>query len=166
MRNTLAKVYKRWLAVSGYVSGLIVLVMAAITLIDIIGRATGWYSILGIYEMSQALMVWVVFIGIAYAHHLGSNIRSETISQRVGPKTRDIILLVSLLIGLFVFSSVFYTNTDFTYLSVVRHEILAGIPRPTPVWPIKIAIPFGVFFLLIQFTIDIVQMVRRWMRSG
>ena len=159
------RMHNRWLTISARISGMMVAVMAVITVVDIIGRSAGWYSILGVYEVAQILMVWLAFIGCAYAHAMGSNIRVDSVSSHFSKKTQDILLIVSLVVGLLAFGAVFYTNLGFLKESIVEQEVIAGIPRPTPLWPAKFAVPFGVFFLLVQFILEIGRAVER-IRGG
>ena len=159
------KMHERWMGICARVSGMMVVAIAVATLADVIGRATQWYIIIGTYEISQLLMVWLGFIGVAYAHSKGSNIRVDLITNRLSPKGQDIILVISLLIGIFAFGNIFYANLGFVYDSIITHEVIAGIPRPTPLWPAKFAVPFGTLFLLIEFILEIGRATSR-IRGG
>ncbi len=159
------RVHDRWLTISARISGMLVAIMAVVTVVDIIGRSTGWYTILGVYEIAQIFMVWLCFIGCAYAHSVGSNIRVDSVSSRFSKKTQDILLIISLVVGLLGFGAVFYTNLGFLKESIVEQELIAGIAYPTPFWPAKFAIPFGLFFLLVEFILEIGRAVER-IRGG
>lgn len=158
--------HEKWMALSAKISGLMVLVIAVLTLIDIIGRSTGLYTLLGVYEVCMYILIWLCFIGVAYAHKIGSNIRVELVYSRLGPKGQDILLLIALGVGIYVFSNVFYSNASFTMESITTREIISGIPYwRVPFWPIKFAIPFGIFFLLVEFVLDVARIITR-LRGG
>ena len=159
------KLHENWMDHLARGSGTITFIMAVLTLIDVIGRATGIGTIHGCYELCQYLLVWLCFIGCSYAHARGGNIRVEILTQRFGPKARDILLIVSLLVGLFVFGNIFYANITFTYESIIQKEGMIGVTA-LPVWPVKIAIPFGCFFLCIQFILEIGRTVGHLRRGG
>ena len=147
------------MGIAARISGMMVMVIAVLTLIDIIGRATGIYTLIGVYEICMYVLVWLAFIGVAYAHKIGANIRVELVLNKLGPKANDILYIVALVIGIYVFGNILYSNIGFAHESYTTKEIISGIPTPVPFWPVKVAIPFGIFFLLVEFIIEIGQRI-------
>ena len=160
------RMHYRWLTITAAISGGMVVFIALITLIDIFGRSTSIYHLLGVYEICSMTMLWLSFIGVAEAQRRGANIRVDILTSRMKPKTREILLIFALLVGIFVFWNTLYTNIGFTAEAIRTGEIIAGIARPTLLWPVLIAVPIGCIFLLIQFVIEIGLAVDRLRKGG
>lgn len=81
-----------------YVAGLALVLLMAITVIDVVGRAAFNRPFSGTVELTQLAMVVVVYLGLGYAEHEGDHIAIDIVYDMVG---RGVQLLLTVLGGVF-----------------------------------------------------------------
>lgn len=148
----------------GLGSGMITFAIAVITVLDIIGRSSGAFAIPSAYEICQYLLLWLAFVGVSYAQARGGNIRVEIVINRFGAKAKEALLILALLVGLFIFGMILWSNIEFTAISIRSAEYMTGIKEGL-LWPWKIMVPIGCFFLCVEFILEIGRAVYR-LRGG
>jgi len=139
------------------VGGLLVLLMSFLTSADIIGRFLG-KAIPGTYELVQYIMVYVIFLSIAYLESKNGNVRVEMLTIHFPDRARTALNIFSGLCGFLIFATMLYTSSIFTWESWLGKETMYGI-KVVPLWFWKFAIPFGCFFMCLQFIVTILKAV-------
>lgn len=128
-----------------------ILLMAANTLVNVVGRQMFHRSLYFSAELNQFLIVLVTFVGVGYAARRGRHIRMSALYDQLGRKAqKGLMLLISVTTAALMFALAYYA---FEYVSSVarRGQVTAALRVPlylTYVWvPIGFALT-GIQYLL------------------
>ena len=89
-------------AVLRFAAGAFLVALAALTLLDVIGRYVIDLPVRGAVELTEALMVGVIFTGIVLATQAHQHVTVDLIATRFGPAGRRIQKAMSLVLAVVV----------------------------------------------------------------
>lgn len=121
---------------------------------DVFGRYLFSQPIPGTYEISEMLMVLVVFLGLAYTQAEGSHIRVETMVRFLPPRGRLIAEILTHFVFLTIFAFFIWEGSRQGIISWQEREFVAGLIN-IPRYPARWAIPVGAFLVCLQLMFDI-----------
>ena len=124
-----------------YVAGLALVGILALTVADVVGRAILNKTVPGTFELTAAVLVVVVFLGLAHAEDLGDHISVDILYVRVGPRAKAAMNLFAQVLSVFVLALVTRQLVQFAI-----RQADAGAETPTlewPIWPFIIISAFG-----------------------
>jgi TRAP-type C4-dicarboxylate transport system permease small subunit len=124
--------------------------------IDVGGRYLFSSPIPGTYEIDQMLMVFVVFLGLAYTQATKSHIKTEMLVRFFPPRGQLITEIFSHLIFFFVFFLLLWESMNQALISWDEKEFVTGLVN-IPRYPARFAIPVGAFLVCLQLVFDIVD---------
>lgn len=125
----------------------IVAMMALIT-IEVILRKFFAFSIVGTVEIVAALMVITVFLAWSYTESHNAHVKVEFLVQRLGRKTQSILAAITTLVLLGIFSIMIWQTMVYTLDA--WHVGLRYDTARLPIFPVRLAVPVGCFFLCLQ----------------
>ncbi|RLB30941.1 MAG: hypothetical protein DRG87_03760 [Deltaproteobacteria bacterium] len=112
--------------------------------------------IYGKVEITELVMAGIVFFGLAYTQKLGGHVRmSFVIEKFIKGRAYHIVEAFTLLISLFTFIVLTVTTLDSALYDLHFHGITPNLYLP--IWPSKMAVPVGCFFLCIRLAIQFTQ---------
>lgn len=112
--------------------------------------------IYGKVEITELVMAGIVFFGLAYTQKLGGHVRmSFVIEKFIKGRSYHIVEALTLLVSLFTFIVLTVTTLDSALYDLEFHGITPNIYLP--IWPSKMAVPVGCFFLCIRLAIQFTQ---------
>ena len=150
-----------WLnAIAAVFVFLLMLVISA----DVLGRYVFNQPLQGAFELSESLLVFVVFMGFAYTQHEKGNIRVQMVSSRLPARWRPLLDFVAHALGLAIFALITYEAGRYAMNAWLEGERSAGIVH-VPLYPARFAVAVGCFFLALQFAIDAWSDLRRFIRG-
>jgi TRAP-type C4-dicarboxylate transport system permease small subunit len=138
--------------VSSLSGGLIMLAILA----DVIGRQLFGSSVRGMVEVSELLLVAMVFFGLAYAEKTGTHVRTTLVTDRLPHHWAQMLRALSLLIVAIMAAWFIWATGHRALLSIATGEYRMGILR-APVWPARAAITVGFGALLLEVVIKFVD---------
>lgn len=125
-----------------------VVLMLGIT-IDVANRFITGGSVMGLLELMETSMVFMVFLGMSYAEKTGVHVRMTLVTTyspvRLAAAMRVVAMLFSVLV---VFWLAWQTGQQ-GISSFTRGEVQMGLIQ-WPLWPARLVIPVGSFFLGLQ----------------
>jgi TRAP-type C4-dicarboxylate transport system permease small subunit len=124
-----------WLAKAG---GYVLLCMMALTISDVIGRYFFNSPITGAYEITEVMMVTVVFLFIGYTQAEKGHISIDFVIRLLPQKMRMTIDIVTHLVSLFIMILIGWMN-------ILRCLELMRINEVTPI----LHVPISPFFLIL-----------------
>lgn len=145
-------------------SAVCVLVLMVLVIADIFGRYLFNSPVPMTYEVGSFLMVFVVFLGLAYTQKMGAHIRVEFFTLRLSPRVRAILDVVASILGLLLYLTIMYQGFIWAWTSWQVGDYVAGLVN-IPRWPSQFAVPLGAALLCLQFLADAVQRVAE-LRQG
>ncbi|MBI4283026.1 MAG: TRAP transporter small permease [Chloroflexi bacterium] len=139
-----------------YLSSLFLFTMMVLIVIDVSGRAALNQPLKMGLELTELLMVFIVYLGFSYTQWKGGFIRIELFLSHFSATTRWILGYFDYLISI-TFFVIFTWRTSFTALeSLGLREVTPGLV-PLPMYPAKISIALGGAFMLLELIIGIIQ---------
>ena len=136
----------------------IILTMLLIT-VEVLLRKFFAFSIVGTVEIVSALMVVIVFLAWSYTESQQGHVRVEFLVQRLGRKTQSVLEAIITLVMLGVFSIMIWQATLYA-LDAQRVGLLYETAR-VAVFPFRLIVPIGVFFLCLQLVIRLGSSIAR-----
>jgi C4-dicarboxylate transporter, DctQ subunit len=103
-----------------------------------------------IAEISEYLLLYITFLGAAWVLKKEGHVIVDILIAQVSPKTRAVFGVISSVIGAFVFLVIFWFGTLET-LDLFKRGVANPSVLEFPKAPLVAIIPFGSFFLMIQF---------------
>jgi TRAP-type C4-dicarboxylate transport system permease small subunit len=140
------------------VSAACVLILMVLVIADILGRYLFNSPVPMTYEVGSFLMVFVVFLGLAYTQRMGAHIRVEFLTLRLSPRVRAILDIAASVLGLLLYGIVTYQSFIWAWDSWQVGDYVAGLIN-IPRWPSQFVVPLGAALLCLQFLADVAQRV-------
>ena len=144
----LAKTIDRLTVIGAVVGGVFTGVMTVIVGYAVVGRYVfnrpiGWSE-----EISMYLMVWAVFLGAAYTLKEDAHIGVDILISKLKPEIRRIFLFFHYVVGIIVFSILFYKGIEMVALSLKMGSRSMAIEFP--LYIAHLAVPVGSAILILQ----------------
>ena len=156
---------------SAFGAASIVVILMAMVVADIFGRKVLNKPVPMSYEVGAFMLVFIVFLGLAYSQRQKAHIRVEILTLRMPPRTRAAMDLFAYTLGIVIYGAIFYETFKWSYHSFEIGEYVAGLIN-IPKWPSQFALVFGALLLSLQFlsdwvnrAVDLVALYREEKRS-
>jgi TRAP-type C4-dicarboxylate transport system permease small subunit len=111
-------------------------------------------TIPGCLEISEQTVILITFFSFAYTGMLNRHIRTEAILNFLPPKMRSIADIIGILLMITLLSLLIVQTTKDAWLALSIREVRMGLV-PIPIYPVKIAIPIGLFIALLYYTLKL-----------
>lgn len=132
-----------------------VLLMAANTIANVIGRFVFGRSIYYTDELNSILIVLITFAGISYAARHGRHIRMSAIFDTLPPRGRKAMMVViALVTAVFMFGLCWYA-TGYVITTARQGRVMSALQ--IPVWWMYAWVPFGFFMTGTQYALTAVK---------
>jgi TRAP-type C4-dicarboxylate transport system permease small subunit len=145
--------------VFAFIASLAIVVMALIGGADVVGTKVLNIPVPGTFEITENLMVVLVFGGLAYAQVLKRHVRVEFLLRLLPPKGRVLLELLGLLIG-----DVYFTLLTWRCYLLFLESWLGRELGPSvigfPIYPSKFLMLLGSGLMTLQLLIDTFEEVR------
>ena len=153
------KTINRLTVIGAVVGGVFTGVMTVIVGYAVVGRYVfsrplGWSE-----EISMYLMVWAVFLGAAYTLKEEAHIGVDILISKLKPEIRKIFLLFHYVVGIIVFSILFYKGIEMVALSLKMGSRSMAIEFPLCI--AHLAVPVGSAILILQCIHKLI-LLRSW----
>ncbi len=137
-----------------------VLLMAANTIANVVGRFVLQSSIFFSEELNRILIILITFAGISYAARHGRHIRMSAIYDALPAKVRKLLMIViSLVTAVFMFGLAWYA-LQYILTQAGRGRVLPSLQ--IPVWLIYVWVPVGFFMTGAQYLLTAIKnMIQR-----
>jgi len=150
--------FSRWVSRVGAIAGrvLIFLLMLLIT-VDITGRYFGYPTMVA-HEMSAYLLVAITFIGLSYALRTGSHIEVTVVRDRLSPKVRWILMIVTSCIATIFCGWLTWVTLNVAIESLTHNTTSITIIH-TPLWIPQSFISLGLAMITIELIAETVRRI-------
>lgn len=132
-----------------------VLLMAANTVGNVVGRFVFQSSIFFSEELNRILIILITFAGISYAARQGRHIRMSAIYDAMPPKLRKVLMiLIALVTAAFMFGLCYYA-IGYIITQASRGRVLPALS--IPVWWTLVWVPVGFFMTGMQYLLTAIK---------
>ena len=152
--------FKRLYDGLGHLGGMILAVMTAAVFLQVVMRYLGWDGIDGIDEIPRYLFVWLVMIGAAAAMYRGEHTVLDYFINRLGPRLRALVLIVTTSAGIALF--VWLIKLSLVLVPNAQLQSSAGLDLPLGY--VFAAIPVGAALIILPLIRSLFAALRAlWM---
>lgn len=155
----------RFMTFLNEISGYVLFFMMLLITVDVTGRYVFSSPIPGTLEFTEFLIVFVVFFSLAYVQLTKRHICVELVTQRLPRRVGDGLAVIVLLIAA-VFFVMMAWQSWFAGLSALEYREASDGLVQIPVYPPKLAIPFGAALIAIQMLRDAWKRFRSLITPG
>jgi TRAP-type C4-dicarboxylate transport system permease small subunit len=142
----------------GQAGGLILLCMMVLTVCDVIGRYVFNSPITGAYEVTETMMVTVVFFFIAFTQAEKAHIAVDLVIIRLPDKIRVLIQVITHLLSLCIFLLIVWMNIRRCLELMARSEHTPIIH--VPISPFILIVAFGSLVFSIELIKDVIKLLK------
>ena len=140
----------------GIASGLATLLITIVVVIDVAGRAIFSSPLHSATEISELLLVVLVFLGLAAAQQNRQNYAIDVATRHLPPGVQAALELLGFIFCLAVVVVLAWLSTKQAFNAYERGEAGFGI-IPFPIWPARFILAAGLWLLVVQFVCDIIR---------
>ncbi len=155
---------ERWLKsierVFCYVAAGLVFVMIFPTTVDVVLRYVFNAPLPEMFQLTEFMMVGVVYLGIAYVQQLKDHIKIEIATEWMPRKGQDILDLFGYLMGLFIFGLITWQTGRQAWEAWDTQDYTMGIVQ-FPLWPAKSLLPLGIGLFCLRLLLDLLIGISR-----
>jgi TRAP-type C4-dicarboxylate transport system permease small subunit len=126
---------------------------------NVLGRKIFNQPFMGSVEISQALLVTCIMLGMPYAQAKGVHLRVTLIVGHAPRRVGEVLYGLAALGGCAVFAVLAYSSYSFALRAWNVGEEVWGASVRFPLWPVKAMIPLGAGLLSLQFLLDAVRVL-------
>ncbi len=147
----------------GRIGAGIIAVMMILTVADVVGRRTLNQPLTGAFEITQFMMVIVVFLTIAYCEFTWDHVKVEILVSRLRQKAQDVINSIMYVILLLTFIFMTWELTQLA-LSAWENDLQTATLR-IPAYPIMFVTVLGCALFNLMVLIHLLQFIARAMKK-
>lgn len=141
-------------SVGGFTAGMILLVMVFIVVFEIVSRRAFNAPTVWSIELVTFLLIWFGFMTLGFTQRARRHVHVDLLIGSFSPRTATVWSLVTLSITLVFTIALAYYSWDSFWRSLAIGQTTTT-PWGPPLWPVKLALPFGCFLLGLQLIFDI-----------
>jgi TRAP-type transport system small permease protein len=146
-----------WLLVRlGVATGLTTLLITVVIVIDVAGRAIFSAPLHSGTEISELLLVTLVFLGLAAAQQNRQNYAIDVFSRHLPIPVQRLLEMLGYMFCIAVVGLLAWLSTKQAFNSYERGEAGFGIIS-FPIWPARFILAIGLWLLALQFVCDIIR---------
>ena len=118
-----------------------------------------------IFQLTEFMMVGVVYLGISYVQSLKEHIKIEMATSWLPQWGQDFLDIFGYMIGLLLFAIMMWQSGRLAWEAWDTQDYTMGIIH-FPLWPAKNIIPIGCGLLCIRLLLDIFLDIQQLRRPG
>lgn len=141
--------------VLSWVSGVMVIAIMLVLVANVAMRELATSSVQGSVELSEVMLAFVVFAGLAYAQQSGSHVRTELVTSRLPDRVARPVRAVGLLVAAAVIAWCAVATAGRGIEAWQAGEARFGV-RSVPTWPGRLAVPVGLGLLALEVLLSAV----------
>jgi TRAP-type C4-dicarboxylate transport system permease small subunit len=138
-----------------YLAAGLVFVMIFPTTVDVVLRYVFNAPLPEMFQLTEFMMVGVVYLGIAYVQQLKDHIKIEIATQWIPRKGQDALDLFGCAVGLFIFGLITWQTGRQAWEAWDTQDYTMGIVQ-FPLWPAKSILPVGIGLFCLRLFVDLI----------
>jgi len=142
---------ERALSVTG---GSMILILTILTTADVCLRYLFNNPIPGVYELSELMLIGIVFLSIAYVQANRGHIRIEILTSLFSPTVKFVLNIFAYASGIFVFILITWRSGYLAWQALVLRDYTGGLVQ-WPIWPAKAALSVGSGLICLRLIRDL-----------
>lgn len=137
----------------------VALIMVLIT-VDVTGRAFFDSPLFGVPEIVKISVVGLVWCMMAHTLKVGAHLRSTILLDRMPPRLRNAVEILSCVLGVVMFALIVYSGWNNMIDAWQIGEFEGEDPVRVPTYPIRSLVIIGAALTSLQFLVMLVEQIR------
>lgn len=133
----------------GKIISFLVIVVTVVILYEVVARYVFSSPTIWAFEISLALYGFYVVLLGAYVLRVGGHVNVDIVYRRFSPRARAIVNLFTWLLFFFWIGVLVWQGCIMSWFSLTVGECW-DTPFGFPIYPVKLSIPLGAFFIFLQ----------------
>ncbi len=147
------------------IGSILIVVMMLLVAADVAGRNLFRLSIQGTLEITEFMMVPIVYFTLAYTQGKKSHVRVDVLLAVISQRKKIYLSMITYLVGFVIFALITWQGFRSFLDSFAIREATDGLIA-YPVYPAKLVIPLGSCLFCMRYLVDIVEALRDLRRGG
>ena len=143
---------------SGFIAGIVLFGMMMLTTIDVICRYFFNASILGVYEITEFMMLCVVFFSLSFAQKLKGHVAVNILVDRLSNKNRQIFDICNFFISI-IFLLLIAWKSSSQGIELFHSNRVSG-NLAIPVYPFFFVLSLGCVAMALELIRDLINGIR------
>ncbi|EFK07514.1 TRAP transporter, DctQ-like membrane protein [delta proteobacterium NaphS2] len=143
-----------------YVGMFFLIPMMLLTTGEVVGRAIWSRPIPGSMELSSYMLAIFVLLGIAYTHQVGGQVRVTMLVSRIPEKAALVLQVLTTLLSLFIIGIMAWQG----WVKAMEESTVSDMLR-VPQFPFRMLVSVAGLFLFLELLLDLVDSVKKLIRS-
>ena len=160
MRLDFKKVIRSVFRRSYYVAVSLILVIMFLTAADVIGRYLFNKPVTGTLEVCELTLVGMIMLGIAHTQVEGGHVRIMLFLRRLSPRVKAITGIIHSTLAAGIFGIIAWQGMSAAIIDFNR-QLTSDLLRWLPIWPFKVIVSVGAFFLTVELLIELVELINQ-----
>lgn len=152
----LIEAVERFLSRLGLLSGFATLLITIVIVVDVASRALLNAPIHMSTEVSELLMVVLVYLGLAAAQQKRQNFAVDIATRRLPENLQSLVETLGYAFSLALVATLAWLSTKQAFSAFERGEAGFGIVA-FPIWPARFILAAGLWLLALQFLCDVLR---------
>ena len=145
---------------NNFVSAFLIMAMMLLVVTNVAGRYVLNITVHGTLEITEFIMVAVVYFSLAHTQAIKAHIRVELLFGIISRRTKIVFELITYVFGLAVFVLMTW-QTGLSFLDSWEYLEETDGYISFPIYPAKLAIPIGCLFVCLRFVADIIDAIKQ-----
>jgi TRAP-type C4-dicarboxylate transport system permease small subunit len=145
------------------VASVVLFLMMLLTMADVILRKLYSKSIMGTVELTEFMLVILIFFALAHAEVLNKHVRIDLVMGRFSGRTQGIVDMVTQGICFALSLMMTWSALDYTHMMRASGEVSQDLWMP--VFPFIYVMAFGLFILSLALLINFMVSIEKAVRS-
>ena len=141
---------ERWLC---HAAAGLVFIMIFPTTLDVVLRYVFNAPLPEMFQLTEFMMVGVVYLAVAYVQQLKDHIKIETATDWLPQKAQNILDIFGYGVGFCIFAVITWQTGRLAWEAWDTQDYTMGVVQ-FPLWPAKTILPIGIGFLCFRLLLD------------
>jgi TRAP-type C4-dicarboxylate transport system permease small subunit len=152
------RVIERISSVSGWLSGIGVIVMVVVVIVDVFLRYFFSRPLLFADDVGVYCMIYIAFVGAALTLKMRRHIMVDLLYARLPRKVQSWLDVITTLLGTLVICIITWESADWVHYTYESGFRSPGILQ-TPMWIPMAVVPLGLFFWSMQYIVESIKAI-------
>lgn len=149
----------KWEQILMYIGSICIVIVMAMTTVDVVLRNIINHSILGVTELSALMLMPIFTCALPYVQARQNHIIIEFATEKAPPKLKAFLNMFGCVVGAFIFCSIAQKAVTEAVKALTRGDATMGAVSFV-IWPAKMILAVVIVTLILRLVVDILRNIR------
>lgn len=149
----------KWEKIMMYVGCICILLVMAMTTVDVLMRNILNHSIIGVTELASLMLMPIFTCALPYVQSRQNHIIIEFATEKAPPRLKALLNMFGCAVGAFLFCAIAGKTVGEFVQAITRGDATMGAVR-FAIWPAKLVLAVVIVTLILRLVVDILRNIR------